>query len=91
MTTITAKIFRHHIKNDGTLNIKFKLFHSSEIRYIRSSFYVSNYQIVPNPERKTEFIIKNIEIRSKIERTLDEYRLVIGMLGKKLDYLSCNS
>ena len=89
MATITAKVFRHHIKNDGTLNIKFKLYHSNALCYIPSSFYVSYQQVLPNPERKTEFIVKNIDIMHQIEKSLDEYRLIIGMLGNRLKYLSC--
>jgi hypothetical protein len=82
-TTVSAKIYEHHEKGDGTFNVKYVVYHQGERKFIDSPHYVSKRQIT-----------KNFEIRDKIvlnwlNETLDDYRVLISAIGSRLDFFTC--
>lgn len=42
MATVEAKVFAHHYKNDGTWNVKIRVFHKTQVRFIHTEHYVSD-------------------------------------------------
>ena len=85
MATVCAKVFKHHQKTDGTYNVKIRVFHKDEKKWIDTTHYVTDKQL----SRKME--IKDPFINNLINKTLDEYRLEIGKLGKRLEFFTCEN
>lgn len=83
MATVAAVVFEHHEKNDGTYNVKIRVYHKLEKKYIDTSHFVSKRQLDAKFNIKDKFLLKTLE------QTLDEYRLTISQLGFKLDFFSC--
>jgi len=83
MATVAALVFEHHEKNDGTFNVKIRVYHKSEKKYIDTTHFVSKRQLDANFNIKDKFLLK------KLEETLDEYRETISQLGFKLEFFSC--
>jgi hypothetical protein len=83
MATVAAVVFEHHEKNDGTFNVKIRIYHKFEKRYIDTSHFVSKRQL------DVKFNIKDKLMLKILEKTLDEYREAISQLGTKLEFFSC--
>ncbi|MCX2475802.1 recombinase, partial [Pedobacter sp. MC2016-05] len=84
MATVEAKVFAHHYKNDGTYNVKIRVFHKDKFRFIDTEHCVSKNQVKKHPENKTELIIKDPFINKLINVQLDDYRIAISSLGNRL-------
>ena len=80
MATVAAVVYDHHKKQDGTYNVKIRIFHKDEKKFIDTSHFVSNRQLDAKLKIKDKFLNKIIE------NTLDDYREAISQLGPKLDY-----
>ncbi|WP_199121438.1 phage integrase SAM-like domain-containing protein [Pedobacter sp. ASV28] len=88
MATLDAKIYVHHLKKDGTCNVKIRVYHKEQKRLIDTSHYLCEKQMKPHPENKGEFLIKDPFIKSLVVKELDEYRLAISKLGSRLRLFS---
>jgi hypothetical protein len=86
MATVSAKVYEHHLKDDGTWNVKIVVYHKQEMRFIETSHYVSKRQ--PN----ADFNIKDKLLLRKIYQILDSYREVIraSSLGPRIITSSWN-
>jgi len=84
MATVEAKVFAHHYKNDGTYNVKIRVFHKDKFRFIDTQHYVSKNQVKKHPENKTELIIRDPFINKLVNAQLDDYRIAISSLGSRL-------
>lgn len=84
MATVEAKVFAHHYKNDGTYNVKIRVFHKDKFRFIDTEHCVSKNQVKKHPENRTELIIKDPFINKLINAQLDDYRIAISSLGNRL-------
>jgi integrase len=82
-TTVAAVVFEHHGKNDGTYNVKIRVYHKFEKKYLDTSHFVSKRQLDAKFNIKDKFLIKTLE------QTLDEYREAISQLGFKLEFFTC--
>jgi len=85
MATISAKVFEHHQKMDGTFNVKICLYHKRVRRYLDTSHFVSKRQLDGN------FSIKDRILNRAIEDSLDRYREAISLLGSKIEFFTCES
>jgi integrase len=83
MATVSAKVFAHHQKLDGTFNVKICLYHKRVRKYKDTVHYVSKRQIDGNYNIKDKFLNRIIE------SSLDKYRETISQLGTKLQFFSC--
>lgn len=83
MATVSAKVYEHHLKDDGTYNVKIVVYHNEERKFIDTTHYVSKRQLTPELEFKDKLLIK------LLDDTLDDYRATISNLGTKLNYFSC--
>jgi integrase len=83
MATVSAKVFAHHQKLDGTFNVKVCLYHKRVRKYIDTVHYVSKRQLDGKYHIKDKFLTRIIE------SSLDKYRETISQLGTKLQFFSC--
>src|ERR1700748_3619380 len=79
MATVSAVVYDHHKKKDGTYNVKIRIYHKGVRRLIDTSHYVSQRQL------DTKFNIKDKFVLNLLDETLLKYRRVIGEITDKLD------
>jgi len=82
MATISAKIYKHHKKSDGTYNVKICIFHKGQRRCINTNHYLVRKQLT------SMFKIKDRFIADLVERQLIDYRRIVSELGNKLNSFS---
>jgi hypothetical protein len=85
MATICAKVLKHHLKNDGTYNVKIRITQKMEKRYIDTDHYVTSKQLSKNFEIKDPFINRLVNLK------IDEYRHAISNISEKLDFFNAES
>lgn len=89
MATFKAIVFKKHIKQDGTSNIKIRIYHNRESQYIATSYYIhpgaidDAGRIMPHVENG-EMI--EYEINAYIQKIRKEY-LKLGQ--DRTNYMSC--
>lgn len=88
MATVEAKLYKHHLKKDGTVNLKIIIYHKDKFTFIDTNHYLSSKQYKDDPKIKTEFVFKDAFIKKQVTQTLDEYRIEISKLEKKLAFFS---
>jgi hypothetical protein len=74
MATVSAVVYEHHKKLDGTWNVKIRIHHKKERKLIDTPHYVTVRQL------DEEFRIKDKRLLKLLEEQLDDYRLAIGRL-----------
>jgi hypothetical protein len=84
MATVNAVVYEQYKKEDGTYNVKIRLFHQSVRRLIDTVHYVSSRQLDKN------FKIKDKVILRAVDETLDDYRQSFSRLGTKLEFFTCD-
>lgn len=82
MATLSAKVYRHHKKADGTYNVKICIYHNLTRVFIDTEHYVTEKKLTK------ELKIKDVFINSCLNKTLDEYRNSVSSLGKRLKHFS---
>lgn len=85
MATVSAKVFEHHKKADGTYNVKICVHHNNQRKYIDTVHYLVKKQLT------TKMKIKDIFINDLIDEQLKGYRKVISELGEKLNFFNAES
>jgi len=85
MATVSAKVYEHHKKNDGTYNVKICVHHKSERKFIDTNHYVVKKQLTK------DYRIKDPFIADKVEQQLRDYRKEISELGDKLDFFTAET
>ena len=85
MATVSAKVFEHHQKDDGTCNVKICVYHQNDRKYMETSHFVSKRQL------DAKFKIKDKFLNKIIEGTLDDYRETISQLGNKAGFFFLRS
>ena len=82
MATVSAVVYTQSKKQDGTFNVKIKLFHKSTRRLIDTPHFVSNKQLDEKNRIKDKFLLK------LIEENLSDYRASISELGSRLNFFT---
>ncbi len=85
MATVSAKVFEHHKKSDGTYNVKICVHHKDLRRYLDTNHYVVKKQLTK------DYKIKDPFIADKVEQQLRDYRKMISELDDRLDYFTADS
>ncbi|MDB5154686.1 MAG: Phage integrase SAM-like protein [Mucilaginibacter sp.] len=85
MATVCSTIFKHHLKTDGSYNVKIRVFHKKERRYIDTVHYVSNKQLTKDLSIKDPFINR------QLNKQIDDYRIAISELGERLNFFSADA
>ncbi|SHN33595.1 hypothetical protein SAMN05216524_110110 [Mucilaginibacter sp. OK098] len=57
MATIKEVILKHHKKEDGTYNIKFRLTHNPKITYINTNYFAGEKQLKKDFTKKDKFLL----------------------------------
>jgi len=76
MATVSAKVFAHHRKTDGTYNVKICVQHKNQRRYIDTVHYVVKKQLTSKLGLKDDFV------NDLIHEQLKACRKTISELGK---------
>lgn len=79
MATVDYVVFEHHLKKDGTFNVKFRLTHKGKQVYKASPFHVNRSQIRKN------FTIKDYKVLDSINSELASIRARINEIGSLAD------
>lgn len=85
MATVSAKVYEHHKKTDGTYNVKICVHHKGERKFIDTNHYVVKKQLTKDFKIKDPFIVE------KLNRQLNEYRKLISELDDRLIYFTAES
>ncbi|MFD2964334.1 MULTISPECIES: site-specific integrase [Olivibacter] len=85
MATVSAKVFEHHKKADGTYNVKICVHHNNQRKYIDTVHYVVKKQLTAKMKIKDNFV------NNLIDEQLKGYRKVISELGEKLNFFNAES
>src|SRR5690606_33044063 len=85
MATVSAKVFGHHKKADGTYNVKICIHHKDQRKYLDTNHYVVKKQLTKDHKVKDPFIA------DKVEQLFRDYRKVISELDDRLDYFTAES
>jgi len=82
MATVSAKVYEHHKKADGTYNVKICVHHKDQRKFIDTSHFVVKKQLTAKLKIKDNFV------NELIEDQLRSYRKVIGELGERLNFFT---
>ncbi|WP_255480231.1 phage integrase SAM-like domain-containing protein [Mucilaginibacter sp. E4BP6] len=85
MATVGIKIHKHHKKADGTYNVKIRVAHKGEKKYIDTPHFVVAKQLT------AKLVIKDATLKQLLNKTLDDYRSEISKLGPKLEMYSAEA
>lgn len=85
MATVCAKVLKHHQKADGSYNVKIRVFHKKDSRWIDTIHYVTDKQL------SKKMTIKDPFINRQLNKTIDDYRTQISLLGQRLQFFSCEN
>lgn len=85
MATVGIKIHKHHKKADGTYNVKIRVAHKGEKKYIDTPHFVVDKQLT------AKCTLKDATLKQILNKTLDEYRVTISNLGPKLDLFNAET
>ena len=85
MATVCIKVLKHHQKTDGTYNVKIRVFHKNEQKWIDTTHFVTDKQL------SKKMTVKDPFVNNMINKTLEDYRLEIGKLGMRLEYFTCEN
>ncbi|RQP17000.1 MAG: recombinase [Parapedobacter sp.] len=85
MATVSAKVFAHHKKADGTYNVKLCVHHKAIRRYLDTNHFVVKKQLTK------DYRIKDPFVADIVEQQLRDYRKTISELGDRLDYFNADS
>ncbi len=84
MATLSAKVYRHHKKADGTYNVKVCIHHNRKRVFMDTEHYVTDKKLDKNLK------IKDTTVNRILYVLLDDYRDAISRLGAKVDQLSAD-
>ncbi|EOR96501.1 hypothetical protein ADIARSV_0285 [Arcticibacter svalbardensis MN12-7] len=85
MATVGIKIHKHHKKADGTYNVKIRVAHKGEKKYIDTPHFVVDKQLT------AKSTLKDATLRQILNKTLDDYRITISNLGPKLELFNAET
>jgi integrase len=85
MATVSAKVFEHHKKTDGTYNVKICVHHNNQRKYLDTVHYVVKKQLTPKMKIKDSFV------NDLVDQQLKGYRKIISELGEKLNFFTAET
>ena len=85
MATVGIKIHKPHKKADGTYNVKIRVAHKGEKKYIDTPHFVVDKQLT------AKSTLKDATLRQILNKTLDDYRITISNLGPKLELFNAET
>lgn len=77
MTTFKAEVYQHQKRADGTYNIKIRVTHNRQKKYLSTPYYIYRDDLTRN------FKIKNQYYIDECDKTIKKYRSIIDRLGER--------
>lgn len=90
MATLEAKVFKHHIKSDGTRNVKIRVYHKGITKYIDTEHYLVDRQLKKDRNSTTTLTITDSFINNLVNKSLNSLRQKVSNLGSRLNLFSCD-
>lgn len=90
MATVSAKVYEHHKKADGTYNVKIRVYHKKEKKIIDTPHFLSLKQLA-KVKGKKEFNIKDPFVLDIVDKKLKDYRKTISELEDKLEFFTAET
>ena len=84
MATVCVKILPHHLKADGTYNVKIRITHKMVKRYIDTEHFVTQKQLTKKLTLKDPFT------EQQLQAQLIKYRQEISKLDEKLEFMNAD-
>lgn len=81
-TTFKALVLPHHIKQDGTYNVKIRVTHNRKVRYLPTPFFVDQNQVTKSMKIKNRKVLDAVD---EEVRMLRDKRYALGMSADNLD------
>ena len=81
MATFKAEVYKHQKRSDGTWNVKIRVTHNREKKYLSTSIYVK-----PDDITRSFKLKKNIT--DKTDKMIEEYEAICADLGLRLKTMS---
>lgn len=82
MATVNYVIFGHHLKNDGTYNVKYRITHRGKQVYYSSSVFVAKNQL------KKDLTIKDTKILDQVNAEVAILRSRVTKIGMNIDSMT---
>lgn len=82
MATVSAKIYEHHKKADGTYNVKICVYHKRRRTFLDTTHFVVKKQLTKDLKIRDPFVA------DMVEQQLRDYRKKISLLDGKLDFFT---
>lgn len=82
MPTFKALVFAHHLKDDGTYNVKVRVTHNRKVKYISTQEYVKKHEVTK------KMLIKNQDVEDSLNRIIKGYRDKCRKLGERVRAIS---
>lgn len=87
MATFKAIILPHHLKEDGTYNVKIRISHNRKTRYIKTPYFVGASDISRRKKNgKEELRIKNKAVLDALDMMVLDFRRKINGAGSLVDH-----
>lgn len=80
----TLKAIVDHRKADGTYNVKIRLTHNRKALYITTELYITDSQLTRSKKIKDPYII------TATNKIIDEIRMAIADIGRKVEVMECS-
>jgi len=84
MATVCVKILPHHLKADGTYNVKIRITQKKVKRYIDTEHFVTQKQLTK------KLTLKDAFIEQQLNTLVIKYRQEISKLDEKLDFMDAD-
>ncbi len=85
MATVSAKVYEHHKKADGTYNVKICVHRKGQRKFLDTNHYVVRKQQTAKLTNKANFV------NDLIDEQLRDYRKMIGEFDEKADFVNAES
>lgn len=81
MATFRINVQKHHLKSDGTYNIKIRVIHNRKVRYMPTQYFESKSEF----DKKMQF--KSGNLRLKYENLEKKYRDSFEKIAERAEYM----
>lgn len=82
MATFKAEVYKHQKRSNGTWNVKIRVTHNSQKKYLSTPIYVKQDDIT-----RSSFKLKT-NITDKTDKMIEEYEAICADLGLRLKSMS---
>ncbi|MDD3161976.1 MAG: phage integrase SAM-like domain-containing protein [Bacteroidales bacterium] len=82
MATFKAEVYAHHKRADGTWNIKIRITHQKNKKYVSTPFYIYKEDLTRNLKQKNQYYI------DECDKIIRRYRTICDRLGERISKMN---